>query len=64
MSFKESTRRRPAEVQTHILVYGLDLPEDVEADDMLTPEDRRDLALDHIARTSDVIWHLEIRKQA
>ena len=56
--------RPPVAVQTQILVFGLELPEEVEADDLLTPEDRRDLALDHIARTSNFIWQLEIRKSA
>jgi hypothetical protein len=54
--------RRPAAVSTEVVVHGLGLPEDVEADDLLTPEDRRDLALDHIARTCEFVVHIEIRK--
>ena len=32
-----------------------ELPEEVVADDLLTPEDYRDLTLDHIARTCEVV---------
>jgi hypothetical protein len=49
---------------TQIWVRGPKLPEDVEAAGLLTPEDRRDLTLDHIARTSDVVAHLEIRRRS
>jgi hypothetical protein len=56
--------RSPIAVDTHIFVYGLELPEEVEADDVLTPEDRRALALDHIARTCEFIGQIEIRKRA
>jgi hypothetical protein len=64
----EKTRTRPGKtptiVFTEVLVHGLELPEDVEADDLLTAEDRRDLALDHIARTCELIGEIEIRKWA
>lgn len=56
--------RKPAFVITQVWVRGLELPEEVEQDDVLTPEDRRDLALDHIARTSTFIGRVEIRKWA
>lgn len=46
---------------TRIVVHGLELPEEVEQDDCLTAEDRRDLALDHIGRTSDVVAKIELR---
>jgi hypothetical protein len=63
---RPSTRRAssPVAVWTHIFVHGLELPEEVEADDLLTAEDRRDLALDHIARTCELIGQIEIRKWA
>ena len=59
-----ATARKPAFVITQVWVRGLELPEEVEQDDVLTPEDRRDLALDHIARTSSFIGRVEIRKWA
>jgi hypothetical protein len=58
---------RPAEPPvtfTHIWVRGPELPQDVVEDDLLTPEDHRDLTLDHIARTSDIVAQLEICKWA
>lgn len=61
---KKVLSRRPEFVTTHVWVRGLELPEDVIEDDVLTAEDRRDLALDHIARTSDYIGRVEIRKWA
>jgi hypothetical protein len=60
----KKSARRPAIVVNHIWVRGLELPEEVEEDDLLTPEDRRDLALDHIARTSNYVARIEIRKWA
>ena len=50
--------------QPILFVWGPELPEDVESDNLLTAEDRRDLTLDHIARTSDFVVHLEIRKRS
>ena len=55
---------KPVLTTSVIVVHGLELPEEVEEDDLLTPEDRRDLALDHIARTSRFVGRLEIRKWA
>ena len=49
---------------TSIWVRGPHLPQDVVDDNHLTPEDHRDLTLDHIARTSDVVAHVEICKWA
>jgi hypothetical protein len=49
---------------THIWVRGPQLPQDVIDDDLLTAEDHRDLTLDHIARTSDIVAHVEICKWA
>ena len=40
------------------------LPVDVEEDGMLTAEDHRDLTLDHIARTSELVATIEILKWA
>lgn len=57
-------RRTPAVTFTTIWVKGPELPEEVVSDNLLTPEDHRDLTLDHIARTSDVVAHLEICKWA
>ena len=62
----ESRRRaaKPTFTSSLVWVRGPQLPEDVEADGLLTPEDHRDLTLDHIARTSDLVAHIEIRKWA
>ena len=54
----------PALTLTNIWVRGLELPEDVQSDGFLTPEDHRDLALDHIARTSEMVAQVEIFKRA
>ena len=60
------SRKAPAQpiTFTKIWVRGPQLPQDVVDDNHLTPEDHRDLTLDHIARTSDVVAHLEICKWA
>ena len=60
------THNRPvsALTLTNIWVRGLELPEDVQSDGFLTPEDHRDLALDHIARTSEMVAQVEIFKRA
>jgi hypothetical protein len=49
---------------TQILVLGPELPEEVEEAGLLTPEDHRDLTLDHIARTSALVAQIEIIKWA
>ena len=54
----------PTATVKNIWVRGLELPEDVQNDGLLTPEDHRDLALDHIARTSDLVAQVEIFKSA
>jgi hypothetical protein len=59
---RKSLGRRAVAVCTHVVVHGLELPADVESDGLLTSEDRRDLALDHIARTCEFIGQIEIRK--
>jgi hypothetical protein len=46
---------------THLWVRGPQLPDDVVAEDVLTPEDHKYLTLDHIDRTSDCIARIEIR---
>ena len=48
----------------HLWVRGPQLPEEVIADDMLTPEDHQALTLDHIERTSSLIGKIEIRMRA
>jgi hypothetical protein len=56
---------RPLEYTTaHVWVRGLQLPDDVESAGLLTPEDRRDLTLDHIARTCEFVEYVEILKWA
>src|SRR3954454_12007341 len=42
-------------------VRGPEVPADLLGEDFLTPEDHRDITLDHIERTSDVISKVEIR---
>lgn len=49
---------------TPVLVHGPELPEEVEADGLLTAEDHRDLTLDHIARTCDIVVKMEIFKRS
>ena len=64
---KGKAKARPATPPvtfTHIWVRGPQLPQDVVEDDLLTPEDHRDLTLDHIARTSEIVAHIEICKWA
>jgi hypothetical protein len=56
-------QKTPTKTMSHIWVRGPQLPDDVEADGLLTQEDRRDLTLDHIARTSEVVVKLEIIKR-
>jgi hypothetical protein len=57
-------RPGPTITFTQIWVRGPQLPQDVVEADLLTAEDHRDLTLDHIARTSDVVAHVEICKWA
>lgn len=49
---------------THVWVHGLDMPEGMLDEDLLTPEDRRDIALDHISRTCETVGCIEIHKWA
>lgn len=58
------TRKPAMGITTHVWVRGLELPDEVVEDDLLTPEDRRDLALDHIARTCTTVGYIEILKWA
>jgi hypothetical protein len=51
-------------IATGIWVRGPQLPDDVEDDGLLTAEDHRDLTLDHIARTSELVARIEILKWA
>jgi hypothetical protein len=52
----------PAAEYTTVWVRGPKLPDEVEADGLLTPEDHRELTLDHIARTCNVVVQLQIVK--
>jgi hypothetical protein len=61
---QQKDRRAPSGTISFTWVRGLELPEDVVDDDVLTAEDHRDLALDHIARTSDLIGQIRIVKKA
>ena len=47
----------------YIWVRGPEVPDDVEEDGTLTPEDQWDLTLEHIGRTSDVIGTVRILKR-
>jgi hypothetical protein len=51
-------------IATGIWVRGPQLPGDIEEDGLLTAEDHRDLTLEHISRTSDVVARIEILKWA
>jgi hypothetical protein len=51
-------------IATGIWVRGPQLPDDVDQDGLLTAEDHRDLTLEHISRTSDVVARIEILKWA
>jgi hypothetical protein len=51
-------------IATAIWVRGPELPEEVEDGGHLTPEDHRDLTLDHIERTSELVARVEILKWA
>ena len=51
-------------IATGIWVRGPQLPDDVEKDGLLTAEDHRDLTLEHISRTSDMVARIEILKWA
>lgn len=48
----------------HLWVRGPQLPDEVVDDDLLTPDDHRDLTLDHIERTSELIGRIEIRMRS
>lgn len=57
-------QKRPDATASFIWVQGPELPQDVVEDDLLTPEDHRDLTLDHIARTSEFIGQIRIVRRA
>jgi hypothetical protein len=48
----------------HVWVRGPQLPEEVETGGALTPEDHRDLTVDHITRTSEIMAQVQILKWA
>lgn len=45
----------------HLWVRGPQLPDDIVDNDLLTPDDHRDLTLDHIERTSSIVGRISIR---
>ena len=48
-----------------IVILGPQLiPDDILAEGVLTPGDQRDIALDHITRTSHAVFHLRIVKHS
>ena len=49
---------------THVWVQGLDLPKELIEEDFLTPEDHRDIALEHIERTCQFVVSFQVRKWA
>ena len=61
--YKNKQRRPPSGNISFTWVRGPELPQDVVEDDLLTAEDHRDLTLDHIGRTSELIGHIRIVKK-
>jgi hypothetical protein len=50
---------------TEVVILGPQLvPEDIVAEGLLTPDDYRALAIDHIERTCEYIFELQIVKRA
>jgi hypothetical protein len=60
------TRNPSAEhLVRQIVVLGPELiPADILEEGLLTLGDQRDIALDHITRTSDAVFHLRLVKRA
>ncbi|MDZ4797855.1 MAG: hypothetical protein SGI92_06815 [Bryobacteraceae bacterium] len=64
-SVRKMTNLAPGRTVTRILVLGAQLvPDDIAEEGLLTPEDYRDLALDHIERTCAAVFRLQIVKRA
>lgn len=63
MKVKAKTKA-PDLTTTHVWVQGLELPEELMEEDFLTPEDHRDIALDHIERTCQFVVSFQVRKWA
>ncbi len=62
---RKYTKPEPAVSCTQILVLGDNLvPEDIAAEGLLTAEDYREIALDHIDRTSDFVFRLQITRRS
>ena len=61
---KLKKKTKPVATTTRVWVRGLELPPEVEEDNLLTEEDLRDLTLDHIGRMCSTVIQLEIRKSA
>lgn len=58
---KIGATRQPALVMQRTWVRGPEVPPELLGEDFLTPEDHREITLDHIERTSEMVWKLEIR---
>lgn len=60
-SVRKTSQTAPTAVTTRIGVLGSELvPDDIASEGLLTPEDYRAIALDHIERTSDAVYTLQI----
>ena len=60
-SVRKTAQIAPVAVTTRIVVLGSQLvPDDIASEGLLTPEDYRALALDHIERTSVAVYTLQI----
>ena len=61
---RRPSKNRPSGTVRHIWVRGPQLPGFGEGEeDFLTPKDNAAIVLEHIERTSDVVFKLEIRKR-
>jgi hypothetical protein len=58
---RESSTAEAALMMRGTWVRGPEVPPELLGEDCLTPDDHRDITLDHINRTSEVVWKLEIR---
>ena len=60
-SVSGQARKTPAHTFKHTWVLGPELPEEVEEDGLLTPEDRAAITVDHMTRTSHVVGSFRFR---
>lgn len=61
LSRARETQKQPTMLPLTSWVAGLELPEEVESADLLTADDRKALALDHIERVCKFVGKIEIR---